>query len=389
MQAVPDGLREACADNNGQLNMKRGEVLKSIKTSRRLPDGIYIRGSIQGYPILFTADTGASKTIISRRTYEAMEIGDRPSLVKSARLVGPTGTAINELGQGTFSLKLGQVAVEVEAVVADIDDDGLLGIDVLQNGKGGPADLLLSKGVLQVKDEEVPIIQVGLKSKVRRVTAADHTIIPAKAEAVVNVYVDRYEYDEFSAETDWLIEPTEHFLDTYPLRMAATLVDINQGCTCKVRLLNPFSTEVSIKQDAVLGKAEPIVGHPLILLAQENEEDEGDFHRARRVKLQPEATVKSQGTGPANTREVKIGMTTPVPEHLQDLFNRSTKDLGEREKGQVAALLNNFKDSFSRDEWDIGLTNLAEHEIQTGNAPLSSNHLDEYPLLMQIKKRQQ
>ena len=103
-------------------------------------------------------------------------------------------------------------------------------------------------------------------------------------------------------------------------------------------------------------------------MAQENEEDEENFHRARRVKLQPEATVKSQGTGPANTREVKIGMTTPVPEHLQDLFNRSTKDLGEREKGQVAALLKNFKDSFSRDDWDIGLTNLAEHEIQTGNA---------------------
>ena len=98
------------------------------------------------------------------------------------------------LGQGTFSLKLGQVAVEVEVVVADIDDDGLLGIDVLQNGKGGPADLLLSKGVLQVKDEEVPIIQVGSKSKVRRVTAAHHTIVPAKAEAVINVYVGRSDF---------------------------------------------------------------------------------------------------------------------------------------------------------------------------------------------------
>ena len=78
---------------------------------------------------------------------------------------------------------------------------------------------------------------------------------------------------------------------------------------------------------------------------------------------------------PANTREVKIGMTTPVPEHLQDLFNRSTKDLGKREKGQVAALLNNLKDSFARDEWDIGLTNLAEREIQMGNAlPTKQQH---------------
>ena len=176
-------------------------------------------------------------------------------------MVGPTGTIIKELGQGKFSLKLGNVAVEVEAVVADIDDDGLLGIDVLQNESGGPADLLVSNGVLQVKGQEVPIIQVGLKSKIRKVTAADHGIIPARAEAVVNVYVDRYENDEFSTETDWLIEPTEHFTETYPLRMAASLVDINQGCTCKVRILNPFSTDVSIKQDAVVGKAEPIAGN--------------------------------------------------------------------------------------------------------------------------------
>ena len=182
MQAISGGLREACSENNGQLNCDKVEYLKSIKTSRKLPDGIYIRGSVQGYPTIFTADTGASKTIISRGTYEAMDPSDKPALVKSARLVGPTGTIINELGQGTFSLKLGEVEIEVEAVVADIDDDGLLGIDVLQNGNGGPADLLLSKGVLRVQDEEVPLIQVGLKRRVQRVTV-DHTIPDKKRNA--------------------------------------------------------------------------------------------------------------------------------------------------------------------------------------------------------------
>ena len=59
---------------------------------------------------------------------------------------------------------LGGIDTEVEAIVAEIDDDGLLGIDVLQNGKGGPADLLLSKRVLVVENKGVPIIQVGLKS---------------------------------------------------------------------------------------------------------------------------------------------------------------------------------------------------------------------------------
>ena len=50
--------------------------------------------------------------------------------------------------------------LETEAIVADIDDDGVLGVDVLQNGVSGPTDLLLSKGVLKRYDKEVPIIQV-------------------------------------------------------------------------------------------------------------------------------------------------------------------------------------------------------------------------------------
>lgn len=164
--------------------------------------------------------------------YEAMESTDRPTLNKSYKLLGPSGTAINELGKGEFSITLGGIESEVEAVVAEIDDDGLLGIDVLQNGKGGPADLLLSKGVLVVENKEVPIIQVGLKSKVRRVTSADHFVVPPQAESVIDVYVERDDSDDFSCESKCLIEATQHFQETYPLKMAPTLVDINERCTC-------------------------------------------------------------------------------------------------------------------------------------------------------------
>ena len=248
MQAISGGLREACSENNGQIKFDRVEYFKSIKTSRKLPDGIYIRGSVQGYPIIFTADTGASRTIISRGTYEAMDPSDKPVLVKSTRLVGPTGTVINELGQGTFSLKLGEVEKEVEAVVADIDDDGLLGIDVLQNGNRGPADLLLSKGVLRMQDEEVPIIQVGLKSRVQRVTS-DHTIMPAQAEAVIRrVFTDRHDYSEVSTVSERIIKPAELCSETDPLRMAATLVEFNQSHSCMVGLSNTNSNDKLFKE---------------------------------------------------------------------------------------------------------------------------------------------
>ena len=100
---------------------------------------------------MFTTDTGASKTIISSRMYVSFKPEDRPKLVKTSKLVGAGGVSIRELGKGIFTLQLGPVSMQTEAIVAEIDDDCLLGVDVLQNGEGGPADLLMSKGVLKVE----------------------------------------------------------------------------------------------------------------------------------------------------------------------------------------------------------------------------------------------
>ena len=57
--------------------------------------------------------------------------------------------------------------MQIEAIVTEIEDDGLLGVDVLKNGEGGPTDLLMSEGVLKVDGKEVPIIQVGMKNRIR------------------------------------------------------------------------------------------------------------------------------------------------------------------------------------------------------------------------------
>ena len=100
-EAVSEGRREACIGKNGQFEINkvaRDDVIKSIKITRKLPDGIYIRGTVQAYPLLFTADTGASKTIISRRMYESFKPEDRPKLVKTSKLVGAGGVNIKDLG---------------------------------------------------------------------------------------------------------------------------------------------------------------------------------------------------------------------------------------------------------------------------------------------------
>ena len=62
-------------------------------------------------------------------------------------------------------------------------------------------------------------------------TAADHFVIPAQSECIIDVYLERHEHDDFSSERDFIIEPNKHFQAEYLLQMASTLVDINQACT--------------------------------------------------------------------------------------------------------------------------------------------------------------
>ena len=61
-------------------------------------------------------------------------------------LEGSRWSMILESGKCWFSLSIGAYTSQVEAIVADIEDDALLGVDVLLSGNGGPVDILMSKG---------------------------------------------------------------------------------------------------------------------------------------------------------------------------------------------------------------------------------------------------
>ncbi|KAH3710692.1 hypothetical protein DPMN_070184 [Dreissena polymorpha] len=62
-------------------------------------------------------------------------------------------------------------------------------------------------------------------------------------------------------------------------------------------------------------------------------------------------------------------MDQPIPDHLKDLSEKSVDGQSQEQKQRtVAALLCKFGGAFSKNEWDVGLTNVAEHSIDTGDA---------------------
>ena len=77
-----------------------------------------------------------------------------------------------------------------------------------------------------------------------------------------------------------------------------------------------------------------------------------------------------------------------LPGHLSELHKRVTKDLEPNESLRLAELLSRFQDSFSKSEWDLGLTRLTEHEIRTGDAAPIKQPPRRVPLAYADKERE-
>lgn len=115
---------------------------------------------------------------------------------------------------GTFELKR-------EFIVADIEDEGLLGMDILFQGSEGPADILLSESIIRLNGVSIPCIQVGQSDTARKLTVAENFTIPGNSEMLVDVFTERNESDDCRKDSSVLIEPSENFKDKYPLVMAS------------------------------------------------------------------------------------------------------------------------------------------------------------------------
>ncbi|KAH3855598.1 hypothetical protein DPMN_098168 [Dreissena polymorpha] len=168
-------------------------------------------------------------------------------------------------------------------MVADIEDDALLGYDILKGHNGSPADILLSQNRILLDGMEIPIFQVGKIGKARRVVVAENMTVPGHAEAVVSVYIERFEADDDDTEADYVVEPNQLFKERYPLQMAATLVNLNEAPTCKVRVLNPYPTEVNLRQDAEIGIAERMEKIVSVLTKAEHQAESDNLVAVRRI----------------------------------------------------------------------------------------------------------
>ncbi|CAG2245319.1 unnamed protein product [Mytilus edulis] len=235
-------------------------------------DGVYVEGHIQGSEVNFTVDTGAVRTVLSVYAFNKIPHVNRPILEKSNTLACADGKPLKELGKAIFEIKLGNLCFNTEMIVANIEDEALLGLDVLMKSQWGPADIKLTEGIILLGGHAVHCTQIGQRNEfIRKIYGEAYYEIPPRSENFVDVFIDRLDDDSPETVQDCILQPTEKFSERFPLVMAPCLVNsissqanISQDVTCNTStcsIMNPYMYD----QDTVIGSAEVVEHEPKML----------------------------------------------------------------------------------------------------------------------------
>ncbi|CAG2248277.1 unnamed protein product [Mytilus edulis] len=254
-------------------------------------DGVYVEGQIQGSEVNFTVDTGAVRTVLSVYAFNKIPHVNRPILEKSNTLACADGKPLKELGKAIFEIKLGNLCFNTEMIVANIEDEALLGLDVLMKSQWGPADIKLTEGIILIGGHAVHCTQIGQTNKFIRKIYGEYYEISPRSENFVDVFIDRLDDDSPETVQDCILQPTEKFSERFPLVMAPCLVNsnssqanISQDVTCNTStcsIMNPYMYD----QDTVIGSAEVVEHEPKMLLKCEDTLDVNNQIAMRRLQF--------------------------------------------------------------------------------------------------------
>ncbi|VDI22773.1 Hypothetical predicted protein [Mytilus galloprovincialis] len=188
---------------------------------------------------------------------------------------------------GPVNLELGSKLIQTNLYVAPIEDDMLLGFDLL---RAHCIDLQMSDGQLRVGDEVIPMTmgKVGQAPRVANVTIRDKVTVPPnsvmKLSCQVNCEMPSY-IVEAGSPSGLLVPRTLHAAGSQPV----------------VCLINTSDKHVHVRQGELIAQAVEV------------------------EKIEVPAKVRVVGTrGGTGPKESDQG----VPEHLRDLFGRSKTLLG-------------------------------------------------------------
>ena len=281
----------------------------------------------------FLIDSGSTITIISPRLYDKIPESSRPQIEYSNdRIVLADGSIINVTGKCLVEMVIGNIEVQHAVTIANIEAEGLIGSDFLsQHG----CVINFKDGVLEIEGETVSYREsLGCMSSCRVKVAETVTLAAGEEVVIPGRLIRRGKHSLYG-----LVEPSDSFVSKHGVLVGKALVDPTNKLI-PIRMMNISKEPSVIYKDTVVGT----------------------YHPVESISQLPAETPQES--------EPVVAMDA-LPDHLIDLFERSSRYLDDNQKLRLKAFLCEYKDVFATSDHDLGRTGLIKHKIDTGNnAPI-------------------
>lgn len=281
--------------------------------------------SVENVVHKFLVDTGSVASILSKNVF--MTLKNRPVLVETdLSLTAADGGRLNILGTVDLHFNLGNYSFCHEFIVAEIDDlNGILGMDFLEQHD---VKIHIAQGILMFADQQQVQLDKDYSPVCARVKLSKRVVIPPDSEVIIPGYAVGVK----DTSVNNIVEPFQ-FLQKKGLLVARTLVN---------------SENIQFSVANISNKPVRFEKHTTV------------------ATLQPVNIVQSNPKCESVTDDLP-----ELPEHLQSLFDRTSKCLTQEQKSTLFDLLLSYKDIFVGPDGKFGRTKIVKHKIDTGdNKPI-------------------
>lgn len=267
--------------------------------------------TVNGKKTQVTVDTGAMVSIIKKNIAPTV----RP-LMEKVLLRTVTGETSPAIGEAEVEVELGQLRIRHRVLVADIDDDFIMGMDLI--GKYGLA-YDPEERILKIGNESFVLETPGGEARCVRLYASETVRIRGSSEQIINAAMGN---DLGSCVG--LVEPTE---DSHKhLLVARTLIKTSK--TVPVRIANIAPVGTTIRKGDLLATCTPVTRINTC-------EDMEDTQKTPRTPAQ---------------------------------LNIDLKHLTKEEARRAREFLRCYQHVFAEPDTPMGRTDIVQHRINTGDA---------------------
>ena len=263
--------------------------------------GLYVKCKVNRVPVESLVDTGATLTIISTRLWETIQQCSSPLLENfSTQVFTASGEPVEIKGKTTVFIDIGGMHYTCKVVVADIDLDLIMGLDFFRNHE---CQIDVVHNVLKIHGISCEMMCSGTVG-CYRLSVSEKVHIPAMTEMIID---GKVENSQIHPKGLCIIEPKDQTNGTSELLVARTLCYFNES--------NPIRVMNITDEDKILYPGTNV------------------------------ATI-SAVSSVEDVQKVSTSYNKQVPEHLEDLFNRTVMDMDTKQRREVAKLLNKYSDVF-------------------------------------------